>query len=75
MAIKTPETDCVKECRFKFGNVFTTAVYYQPIYDKAGKLITSDGNKSSGECDCVECGRHWTYITAYDKTTFTEWNN
>ena len=34
MAIKTPETDCVKECRFKFGNVFTTAVYYQPIYDK-----------------------------------------
>ena len=73
MAIKTPETECT-DCRFKFGNVFATAVYYEPLYDKEGKVISTDGNKISGECDCVECGRHWTYISAHGKTTFNEWS-
>ena len=73
MAIKTPDTEC-KECRFKYGQSFATAVYYEPLYDKLGNLISTDGNKTSGEVDCVECGRHWTYIKAHGKTTFVEWN-
>ena len=73
MGIKTPETECT-DCRFKFGNTFATAVYYEPLYDKNGNKISTDGNKLSGECDCVECGRHWTFISTHGKTTFTEWN-
>jgi len=69
-----PQTDCDKECKFLFGSEFKTMVYYQPMYDKQGNLISKDGNTISGACNCIVCNKHWTYICAHDNTNFTEWS-
>lgn len=74
--IKNPNPDCPRtDCKFTKGAEFTTAAYYVPTYDKAGNLISTDGNTTSGTVDCVVCGGHWTFITAHGVTTYTaRWN-
>jgi len=74
MSKHVPETNCEQECKFKFGPEFKTLVYYEPLYDKNGNILSKDTNTVTGVCDCIMCGKHWAYITAHNKTIFTEWN-
>lgn len=75
--IKNPNPDCAQEdCKFVQGAEFVTLAYYQPVYDKAGNLITTEGNTASGSVNCLTCGGHWTYIRAHGVTTYTaRWDN
>lgn len=68
-----PNPTCGKECRFTFGQEFQTAAYYPPVYDKNGNIVSTDGNITSGACDCLTCGKHWTYIARYGVPKFEEW--
>jgi hypothetical protein len=46
---------------------------YSKVYDKEGKLVSSDPNIVSGAVDCLVCGKHWTYNSRYGTTKFEEW--
>ena len=73
MKIQSPNPDCKQDCRFTKGAEFTSSVYFQPLYDKQGNLISKDNNTVSGSVDCIICGKHWTFITSHGKTHYTEW--
>lgn len=70
--LENPNPTCEKECRFARGSEFTTAAYYQPLYDKHGNLVSKDGNTSSGSVNCVVCQKRWSYIRSFGVTTYIE---
>ena len=70
-----PNPNCEKECRFHLGMSTTTCMYFTPVYDKHGNNINPDGNITSGSMTCSTCNKAWTYITQYDKTTYSEIQN
>ena len=67
-----PNPNCEYNCRFKYGMSMTTAMYYNPVYDKHGNNINPDGNVTSGTIECLECYRQWTYATQFGKTKYSE---
>jgi hypothetical protein len=72
--MNNPNPDCADDCRFVYGPSMTTCAYYPPVYDKHGNNTNPDGNSTSGAVDCAVCKKHWSYISAYGKTTFFEFN-
>lgn len=70
--MNNPNPNCEKECRFHYGMSTTTAMYYEPVYDKHGNNLNPDGNITSGEMSCSVCGKKWGYRTRYDNTEFRE---
>ena len=67
-----PNPDCGRDCRFQYGVSMTTAMYFQPVYDKHGNNLNPDGNTTSGDVTCVVCRKKWTYCTQYGKTQYRE---
>lgn len=67
-----PNPTCDKECRFTFGQEFTTAAYYPPVYDKNGNIVSSDGNTITGYSECLTCDKKWKYTSRYGATKFEE---
>jgi len=68
-----PNPTCTRECRFQYGPEFATSMAYSKVYDKEGKLVSTDPNIVSGAVDCLVCGKHWTYNSRYGTTKFEEW--
>jgi len=66
-----PNPNCDKECRFNQGISITTAMYFEPVYDKHGNNLNPDGNYTSSSVSCSTCGLSWTSSTRYGETTFT----
>lgn len=64
--------DCDKPCRFTTSNMYTTAAYFEPIYDKTGQNLNPDGNVSTFNVTCTACGKSWKASMQYDKVTFGE---
>lgn len=69
-----PNPKCEKECRFKYGASFSTAVWWERIYDKNGNLITSDPNSTRGSVECLICHKSWDYIGVAGTMTYEEKN-
>jgi hypothetical protein len=67
-----PNPGCEKECVFRGGMTSTTAMYYNPIYDKNGNNLNPDGNITSGTVSCAACHRHWVSTTQFGETKHTE---
>lgn len=70
-----PNPSCEKECVFRGGMTTTTAMNYDPIYDKNGNNLNPDGNITSGTVSCAVCHRQWVSSTQYGETKYTELNN
>jgi hypothetical protein len=70
--ISNPNPGCEKECIFRGSMTTTTAMYYQPIYDKKGNNLNPDGNITSGTISCAVCNRLWVSSTQYGETRYTE---
>lgn len=68
----SPNPTCEKECRFVNGPMFTTSMYFPPVYDKHGNNVNPDGNSSSGKVKCVICNRQWMMNEQYGQTTYEE---
>ena len=68
-----PNPTCEKSCKFQYSNEFATTLAYNNVYDKHGNKVSEDPNTYSGAVDCLECGKHWTYISKYGVTKFEEW--
>lgn len=73
--MNNPNPNCEEECRFHYGMSMTTAMYYEPVYDKHGNNLNPDGNITSGDVSCSVCGKKWYYSTRYGITDFKEMNN
>ena len=67
-----PNPTCEKECRFVHGMSLTTAMYYEPVYDKHGNNLNPDGNITSSSVRCAVCNREWYATTQYGKTEYKE---
>lgn len=70
-----PNPTCPNKCRFSYTDVYTTAAYYPPVFDKDGNNINPDLNTTSGKVSCSTCDKLWSYSTQLGKTTFTEITN
>lgn len=70
-----PNPSCEKECIFRGSMSTTTAMYYEPIYDKNGKNLNPDGNITTIKVSCAVCHRQWVSSTQYGETKYTELNN
>ena len=70
-----PNPSCEKECIFRGSMSTTTAMYYEPIYDKNGKNLNPDGNITTTKVSCAVCHRQWVSSTQYGETKYTELNN
>ena len=71
--MNNPNPTCPREdCRFQYGIGMTTAMYFNPIYDKHGNNTNPDGNTTSGEMTCTTCNKKWYYSIRYGETTFQE---
>lgn len=53
--------NCDKDCKLRHSSEITKLVAYMP-----------DMNTTSGQYDCVVCGRIFTYKTQFGNTEFTE---
>jgi hypothetical protein len=67
-----PNPGCDKECRFAHGMRMTTAMYFQPVYDKHGNNLNPDGNISSCQVTCHTCRKIWNASTKLGETKYTE---
>lgn len=68
-----PNPNCPREdCRFAFGAMSSTAMYFEPIYDKHGNNVNPDLNIRSGSVTCHTCGKKWTYSICGNETTVSE---
>ena len=70
-----PNPSCEKECIFRGSMSTTTAMYYEPIYDKNGNNLNPDGNITTTKVSCALCHRQWVSSTQYGETKYTELNN
>lgn len=53
--------DCSRtDCRVQKGVTTTTAMGWNPVYDKWGNMISENPNKSTTEMHCLTCGKLWT---------------
>lgn len=56
--------DCNREdCRVSQGPTMTTCIGWSPVYDKYGKILNKDPNKSTTQMSCLTCGKTWAQIT------------
>ncbi len=67
-----PNPGCEKECIFRGGMSTTTAMYFEPQYDKNGNNLNPDGNITTTKISCSTCNRQWVASTRYGETTHTE---
>lgn len=68
----SPNPTCEKECRFSYGVSMTTAMYFEPMYDKHGNNLNPDGNITSSTVRCGVCNKEWYATTQYGKTEYKE---
>jgi hypothetical protein len=69
--MEVPNPNCPRnDCRYIVGVEMTTAMYYQPVYNKHGQNVNPDGNVTSGEMTCSACQNKWKYKTQYGKTNY-----
>ena len=56
--------DCNREdCRVSMGRTTTTAMGWQPMFDRYGNMLNRDPNTSTTQMNCLTCGKTWTRIT------------
>ena len=67
-----PNPGCEKECVFRGAMSTTTAMYFEPMYDKNGNNLNPDGNITTTNVSCAVCNRQWVSSTRYGETTHTE---
>lgn len=67
-----PNPTCDKDCRFTYGMSATTAMYFQPVYDKHGNNLNPDMNTTTSDVSCGVCGKRWVSKSQGGKTTFSE---
>ena len=73
MVFNSPNPTCQNDCRFSTqGFSTTTAMYFDPIYDKKGNNLNPDGNITSGTIACSICNRQWVAKTQYGETLYKE---
>lgn len=70
-----PNPTCQNECVFKMGMATTTAMNYDPIYDKNGNNLNPDGNITTSTVSCATCDRQWVSYTQYGQTKYREMKN
>ena len=70
-----PNPSCEKECIFRGSMSTTTAMYFEPQYDKHGNNLNPDGNITTTKVSCAVCHRQWVSSTQYGETKYTELNN
>lgn len=71
--MEMPNPTCPRnDCRYIFESGMTTAVYYQPVYNKRGENVNPDGNVTTGSVVCSACNKRWEYKTQYGKTSYRE---
>jgi hypothetical protein len=61
---------CEKDCRFNVGGTTTTAMGWQPTYDKDGRLLNKNPNISQTDISCESCGKRWIARTQYGETEY-----
>ena len=59
--IITPDCDR-EDCRVSMGPTITTAMGWTPVFDKYGKMLNKDPNKSTTQMSCLTCGKTWNKI-------------
>ena len=67
-----PNPTCQNDCVFKIGMATTTAMYYEPRYDKNGNNLNPDGNITTSTVSCSTCNRQWVSHTQYGQTKYKE---
>ena len=72
LRMSNPNPTCDKDCRFAVGVSMSTAMYFQPVYDKHGNNLNPDGNTTTSTVSCGVCGKSWVSRTRLGETTFQE---